>query len=65
MPGNRARRQFAIAPTLRLIQHFDFGDHVRGHVVMISKGLACLDVAVAHAAYQVDAEANRRIGFGG
>ena len=37
VPGDRARRQLAIAPTLRLIQHLDFGDYVRGHVVMISK----------------------------
>ena len=30
MPGNRGRRRFAIALTLRLVQHLDFGDHVRG-----------------------------------
>ena len=65
MPGYRARRQFAITPALRLIQHLDFGDHVRGHVAMISKCLACLDVAVAHASGQVDAEANGRVGLGG
>jgi PPOX class probable F420-dependent enzyme len=37
VPGDRGRRQFAIAPTLRLIHHLDFGDHVRGHDVMISR----------------------------
>jgi hypothetical protein len=37
MPGDGARRQFAITPALRLIQHLDLGDHVRGHGAMISK----------------------------
>ena len=37
MPGDRSRRQVAVAASLRFVQHLDFGDHVSGHDAMISR----------------------------